>query len=36
MTTERYNARDTETRWQKIWDDQDIFATRNNIPGPKS
>jgi leucyl-tRNA synthetase len=35
MTTERYNARDTETRWQKIWDDQDIFATRNGAPGPK-
>ncbi len=35
MTTERYNARDTETRWQKIWDDQDVFATRNGEPGPK-
>ena len=35
MTTERYNARDAETRWQKIWDDQDIFATRNDAPGPK-
>ncbi len=35
MTTERYNARDTETRWQKIWDDQDVFATRNGAPGPK-
>ncbi len=35
MTTERYNARDTETRWQKIWDDRDIFATRNDAPGPK-
>jgi leucyl-tRNA synthetase len=35
MTTERYNARDTETRWQKIWDDQDIFATHNDTPGPK-
>src|ERR1700704_731862 len=35
MTTERYNARDTETRWQKIWDDQDVFATRNEAPGPK-
>ena len=35
MTTERYNARDTETRWQKAWDDQDIFATRNDSPGPK-
>jgi leucyl-tRNA synthetase len=30
MTTERYNARDAETRWQKIWDDQDVFATRND------
>src|SRR6266567_1923771 len=35
MTTERYNARDTETRWQKIWDDQNVFATRNDAPGPK-
>jgi leucyl-tRNA synthetase len=35
MTTERYNARDTEARWQKIWDDQDIFATRNEDPRPK-
>src|SRR6202790_2860316 len=35
MTTERYNARDTETRWQKIWDDQDVFATRNADPRPK-
>jgi leucyl-tRNA synthetase len=35
MTTERYNARDTEARWQKIWDDQDIFATRNDDPRPK-
>jgi leucyl-tRNA synthetase len=35
MTTERYNARDAETRWQRIWDDQDIFATRNDAPGPK-
>src|ERR1019366_5588504 len=29
------NARDAETRWQKIWDEQDIFATRNHAPGPK-
>jgi leucyl-tRNA synthetase len=35
MTTERYNARDTEARWQKIWDDGEIFATRNDAPGPK-
>jgi leucyl-tRNA synthetase len=35
MTTERYNARDTETHWQKVWDDQDIFATRNDDSRPK-
>jgi leucyl-tRNA synthetase len=35
MTTERYNARDTEARWQKIWDERDIFATRNDDPRPK-
>src|SRR3954451_13534618 len=29
MTTERYNARDTEPRWQKIWDEREIFATTN-------
>src|SRR5882724_6009116 len=35
MTPERYNARDTEARWQKIWDDQSIFATRNDSTRPK-
>ena len=35
MATERYNARDAETRWQKVWDDQGIFATRNDDPRPK-
>jgi leucyl-tRNA synthetase len=29
MTTERYNAREAEPRWQKVWDDRGIFATRN-------
>jgi leucyl-tRNA synthetase len=29
MTNERYNARQAEPRWQKIWDDQGIFATSN-------
>jgi leucyl-tRNA synthetase len=29
MTHERYNARDAEPRWQKIWDDRGIFATSN-------
>ncbi len=35
MTTERYNARETEARWQKIWDERGIFATRNDDPRPK-
>ncbi len=35
MTTERYNARDTEARWQKIWEEQNIFASRNDDPRPK-
>jgi leucyl-tRNA synthetase len=29
MPTERYNHRDAEARWQKIWDERGIFATPN-------
>ena len=32
---ERYNAREAEARWQKIWADRGIFATRNDDPKPK-
>src|SRR5712671_7839376 len=35
MTSERYNAREAESRWQKAWDDAGIFATRNDDPRPK-
>src|SRR3989441_1353300 len=35
MSTERYNAREAEARWQKIWDERDIFATANADPRPK-
>jgi leucyl-tRNA synthetase len=35
MTTDRYNARESEPRWQKAWDDAGIFATRNDDPRPK-
>jgi leucyl-tRNA synthetase len=35
MTTERYNAREAEPRWQKVWDERNIFATRNDDPRPK-
>jgi len=32
---ERYNARDSEARWQKTWAERSIFATSNNDPRPK-
>ena len=35
MTTDRYNARETEPRWQRAWDQQGIFQTKNDDPRPK-
>jgi len=35
MASDRYNARDAEPRWQKIWDERAIFATQNDDPRPK-
>jgi leucyl-tRNA synthetase len=35
MTIERYNAREAEPRWQKVWEERGIFATRNDDPRPK-
>jgi leucyl-tRNA synthetase len=35
MANDRYNARDAEARWQKIWDERGIFATKNDDPRPK-
>ena len=35
MSTERYNAREAEPRWQKIWDERGIYRTRNDDPRPK-
>jgi leucyl-tRNA synthetase len=35
MKNERYNARDAEPRWQKIWDEREIFKTKNDDPRPK-
>ena len=32
---DRYNAGDAEARWQKIWDERGIFATKNADPRPK-
>jgi len=35
MANDRYNARDAEARWQRIWDERGIFATKNDDPRPK-
>ena len=35
MTSDRYNAREAEPRWQKIWDERGIFKTRNDDPREK-
>jgi leucyl-tRNA synthetase len=32
---DRYNAREAETRWQRVWDERGIFATKNDDPRPK-
>lgn len=33
--SERYNAREAEPRWQKVWDEREIYKTRNDDPRPK-
>jgi leucyl-tRNA synthetase len=35
MSTERYNARESEPRWQRRWEEQGIFATKNDDPREK-
>ena len=35
MTFERYNARAAEPKWQKIWNDADLFRTPNDSTRPK-
>jgi leucyl-tRNA synthetase len=35
MKNERYNARAAEPRWQKIWEEREIFTTKNDDPRPK-
>lgn len=35
MTSERYNARESEPRWQRQWDQKAIFASRNDDSRPK-
>ena len=31
MAMERYNPRETESRWQKVWDDKKLFETSDDI-----
>ncbi len=35
MSSERYNAREAEPRWQRQWDEKAIFASKNDDPRPK-
>lgn len=35
MTSERYNARDAEPCWQRQWDEQAIFVSKNDDSRPK-
>src|SRR6202522_2775781 len=35
MTSERYNARESEPRWQRQWDEKAIFAAKNDDQRPK-
>ena len=35
MSTERYNPRDTEPRWQKAWTDAQSFEARHDPARPK-
>ena len=35
MTSERYNARESEPHWQAIWDEKSIFSSKNDDPRPK-
>jgi leucyl-tRNA synthetase len=35
MKAERYNPKDSEPRWQRAWNDLDLFRTPNDDPRPK-
>ena len=35
MTAERYNPRESEAKWQKVWDERKTFQTSNDDPRPK-
>lgn len=35
MTSERYNPKESEPKWQRIWNERDLFRTSNDDPRPK-
>ena len=35
MMSERYNAREAEPKWQRIWEERELFRTPNGDPRPK-
>jgi leucyl-tRNA synthetase len=35
MFSDRYNPREAEPKWQKVWDERQTFRTENNDPRPK-
>ena len=35
MQPERYNPREVETKWQRIWQERATFSTQNDDPRPK-
>ncbi|QPC85851.1 leucine--tRNA ligase [Mesorhizobium sp. NBSH29] len=35
MATERYNPRAAEPKWQKAWNEAELFTTKNDDPRPK-
>ncbi len=35
MHAERYNPRESETKWQQLWEQRETFRSRNDDPRPK-
>src|ERR671912_546795 len=35
MRPERYNAKEAEPKWQKVWNERELFRTTNDDPRPK-
>ena len=35
MTAERYNPRESEAKWQAVWEARKTFQTSNEDPRPK-